>query len=205
MFKKIKELLKKPETPAEGPTGVDYLRKLFPKALGSVLMAMANSKDLFEAAGINNDKRLRMFLAQMAHESAGFSALEEKRYRNTTFERKYGLGTAVGRVLGNTEPGDGEKYRGRGIIQLTGRWNYGHYGKKNKLDLLNYPDLAADPYYALRLALSYWDSKDINSLADKSNVKAVTRRINGGLNGLADRKKRYSAIPEEALFKKVFS
>lgn len=129
--------------------------------------------------GIDNDMRCTHFLAQICHESDGFC---------TTVE--YASGKAYeGRAdLGNKEPGDGVRYKGRGLIQLTGRDNYRRYGKDLRLDLVGDPDLAAEPATSLLIACAFWTLNGLNSLADLNDVEAITRRINGGLNGLADRR-----------------
>jgi putative chitinase len=118
-------------------------------------------------------------MAQCAHECDNFRTMEE-----------YASGAAYeGRTsLGNTQPGDGVRYKGRGIIQLTGRSNYRIYGTALGLDLENNPQLASVPENAVRIACEYWKRKDLNTLADADNLEAITRRINGGVNGLADRR-----------------
>lgn len=171
--------------------GLDYLKQLFPGAREDVLTAISDSRDLFEQYGVNTDDRVRMFLAQMAHESNRFKSLKEKRYRNTTFEEKYGQNSRVGRILGNNQPGDGEKFHGRGIIQLTGRWNYNHYGNLAGIDLIDSPEKACEPRTAVLIALAYWKSKSVNKAADKADVKQATKLINGGYNGLQDREKLF--------------
>lgn len=171
-----------------------HLTTLFPRALPSVSALIASSHDLFKEYGLDNDRRFRMFLAQMAHESAEFRFLEERAYRNTSFEEKYGRHTRVGKILGNTELWDGDKYKGRGIIQLTGKWNYGYYGTIIGVDLIKQPKLASKPDIALKLALAYWRSKRLNEAADLGDVKATTFRINGGSNGLKARQSLYDAL-----------
>lgn len=128
---------------------------------------------------VNSYLRICHFIAQAAHESASFRTLEE-----------YASGAAYeGRAdLGNTKPGDGKRYKGRGIFQLTGRANYRTIGQKIGKDLENNPDLAATPEISVLTALEYWKSRDLSKFADKDDVETITRRINGGLNGFADRK-----------------
>lgn len=164
-----------------------------PKANPAIKNAIVENQEALEEFGINNPARLEAFLAQMSHESAGFTALVEKR-SDASAERKYGAGTRVGKVLGNTQPGDGAKYKGRGIIQLTGRFNYRKFGNMLGIDLENNPDLAADPQIAIKIAAAFWQDKGLNELADKGNFKEITRRINGGYNGLADRQRRLRKI-----------
>jgi putative chitinase len=106
-------------------------------------------------------------------------------------ERVYGLGNPVkARDLGNTKPGDGYRYRGRGFLQITGRAAYRETGRKIGVDLEADPEKAAEPYHALLAAAAFWDSRNLNQVADRDDLEAVTRAINGGRNGLADRRKR---------------
>lgn len=107
-------------------------------------------------------------------------------------ERVYGLGNPTKAAeFKHTVAGEGFKYRGRGLIQLTGKANYERFGKHAdiKLDLVAKPELAEDPLIAVRLAVAFWKERGISALADADDVKGVTKRINGGTTGLADRKK----------------
>lgn len=137
--------------------------------------------------GVNTALRICHFIAQAAHESAHFMTLEE-----------YASGAAYeGRKdLGNTQPGDGKRYKGRGIFQLTGRANYSVYGKLLGVDLENNPELAETPEISVLTALEYWKNRKLNEYADKDDIKAVTKRINGGYNGLEDRTKYLKKIKE---------
>lgn len=130
------------------------------------------------AYGIDTPLRAAHFLAQACHESAHFRTLYE-----------YASGAAYeGRKdLGNIYAGDGKKYKGRGIFQLTGRANYRAYGNLLGLDLENNPELAANPENSVRIACEYWKQKGLNGWADRDDVNEITRRINGGYNGLSDR------------------
>ncbi|MEE5057164.1 glycoside hydrolase family 19 protein [Pseudomonas alliivorans] len=109
---------------------------------------------------------------------------------------KYDTGKLAER-LGNTPEadGDGSKYRGRGLIQITGRANYAECGEALGLDLIHHPELIEQPEHAAMPAAWYWGSRGLNSLADKGDFIQITRRINGGTNGLADRQ----ALYEQAL------
>lgn len=158
------------------------------RARPETVEALLTSPDVFAQAGITTRKRLNHFFAQMAHESAGFSAHVERRSASSA-ERKYGRHTRVGKILGNVRSGDGARYVGRGIIQLTGRWNYKFYGKKIGVDLENNPDLAAEPLNAVKIAVAYWEQRNLNILADQGNIRRITKKINGGYNGLHDRKR----------------
>ncbi|WP_303638800.1 glycoside hydrolase family 19 protein [Stenotrophomonas tuberculopleuritidis] len=123
------------------------------------------------------------FLAQVAHESDGFRTATE-----------YASGRAYeGRAdLGNVQPGDGMRFKGRGLIQLTGRENYATFSNAmGQGDLfVRSPELVAQLPWAVSAAGWFWKRKGLNALADRDDVVAVTRRINGGTNGLEDRKRR---------------
>jgi predicted chitinase len=123
------------------------------------------------------------FLAQLAHESAELRYMEEIASGAAYEGRK---------DLGNTQPGDGKRYKGRGPIQLTGRANYQKYGDQLGLDLVNNPTIAATPEVGFRIAGLYWQSNGLNALADQQQFEKITRRINGGLNGQADRVMYYT-------------
>lgn len=133
------------------------------------------------AHDISTPLRLAHFLAQVAHESAGFVYMEE-----------IASGQAYeGRAdLGNVNTGDGKRYKGRGPIQLTGRANYRHYGQTIGIDLESNPEIAAIPSLGMLTACLYWKEKGLNALADADDVLTITKRINGGTNGLTDRKAR---------------
>ena len=122
------------------------------------------------------------FLAQLAHESAELRYMEEIASGAAYEGRK---------DLGNTQPGDGKRYKGRGPIQLTGRANYTKYGGLLGLDLVNNPTIAATKEVGFRIAGEYWQLNGLNELADQQQFKAITKRINGGYNGLDDRIKYY--------------
>ncbi|WP_337996239.1 glycoside hydrolase family 19 protein [Oleispirillum naphthae] len=122
--------------------------------------------------------RLAHFLAQVAHESGSLRYTEE-----------IASGDAYeGRTnLGNTHPGDGRRYKGRGLIQLTGRFNYRECGAALNLPLEDQPELLAEPEAACLSAGWYWETRGLNGIADTDDALKVTRRINGGTNGLEDR------------------
>ena len=125
-----------------------------------------------------NVEREAHFLAQVAHESGGFR-----------YVRELASGDAYeGRAdLGNIEPGDGTRFRGRGLIQITGRSNYRDCGDALGVDLLVEPELLERPDLAARSAGWFWDSRNLNELADRGDARGITKRINGGLNGYQDR------------------
>ena len=94
--------------------------------------------------------------------------------------------------MGNTEPGDGWKYRGRGLIQVTGKTNYAACGGALGLDLVNRPELLEQPQYAALSAAWFWSVNGLNTLADAGDLRKITQRINGGQNGAADRAELYA-------------
>jgi predicted chitinase len=145
---------------------------------------------IMEIYEIDTPLRASAFLAQIAHESSELRFMEEL-WGPTEQQKKYEPPSAVATSLGNTQPGDGFRYRGRGPIQITGRANYKKYGDKLGVDLVGNPDLAATPQYAFSTAGLFWKSNGLNELADVQDFSAITRRINGGLNGLQERQKYY--------------
>lgn len=128
--------------------------------------------------GINTPLRKAHFLAQTAHESDGF---------NTNEEYASGADYEGRRDLGNTKSGDGVRFKGRGLIQVTGRSNYAECGQALGIDLINNPQRLADFDLACLSAGWYWDARNLNSYADDDDLIRITRIINGGLNGLDDR------------------
>lgn len=171
-----------PPPPSLLAVSVDRLRRLAPAGDPAILAGVAAHFD--EAAQIHQvTTRLRIchFLAQAAHETDRFRTLEE--YGGPGYFARY-----EGRQdLGNTQRGDGARFHGRGIFQLTGRANYRRYGHLAGADLEAHPELAATHALSLAIALAYWNERAINRLADADDVAGVTRLINGGRNGLAQR------------------
>jgi predicted chitinase len=135
--------------------------------------------------GITTQRRARYFIAQVMHESGGLFYREELASGDAYEGRS---------DLGNTHPGDGRRYKGRGWIQLTGRGNYREAGRALGLPLESNPDLASTSKVAWRIAAWYWKTRGLNELADSGNFDAVTRRINGGTNGAADRRRRLGLL-----------
>ncbi len=136
-------------------------------------------EETLTAYGENTLLRAAHFLAQICHESAGFRTTEEFADGSAYEGRK---------DLGNTEPGDGTRFKGRGLIQLTGRANYAKYGTIMGIDLIAGPRAAAEPAMSLKIACEFWQQHGLNRFADVDDIETVTRRINGGLNGLDSRK-----------------
>jgi predicted chitinase len=132
---------------------------------------------------IDTPLRQAHFLAQIGHESG------ELRFRA---EIASGEAYEHRRDLGNTQPGDGPRFKGRGLIQLTGRANYGEYGRaiQKETEVLEHPEvLATDPELCVDVAGWFWATRHLNTLADADDLTGITRRINGGLTGLEDRRR----------------
>lgn len=137
---------------------------------------------------ITTQLRAEHFIAQVLHESVGLRFFEEIA-SGALYEGRC-------RDLGNCHPGDGVRYKGRGPIQLTGRANYRRAGAALGLPLEDQPALAARHDVGWRVAVWYWTTHNINALADRDDVLAVTKAINGGTNGLASRKAILARVRE---------
>jgi putative chitinase len=144
--------------------------------------------------GITTRDRLAAFLAQIGHESGGLRYVRELWGPTPVQERYEGR-----RDLGNTQPGDGRRYMGRGLIQTTGRYNYQRvrdrlresFGDADVPDFEAEPDALEQPRWAVLSAADYWDDRGLNALADAGDFLTITKRINGRTNGLADRQQRW--------------
>lgn len=138
--------------------------------------------------GIDTPKRQAAFLAQVGHETGGLRWMVELWGAVATpAQAKYEPPSDLATALGNTQTGDGYRYRGRGALQLTGRANYRKAGPAIGADLEAFPDLAAEPLMACRIAGWFWQTHGLNALADADQFTTITKRINGGTNGLAQR------------------
>jgi putative chitinase len=166
--------------------------------------------DAFQKYDISTPARQAFFVGQCAHESGNFRILEENlHYSASSLMRvwpsrfpdidvanqfannpeKIANKVYAGRMgNGDEETGDGWKYHGRGLIQLTGKDNYANCGSGLDLDLLSNPEWLLDPKYAALSAAWFWNRKGLNALADVQDYDTMTKRINGGLLGLDDRK-----------------
>lgn len=158
-------------------------------AVGCPILRAAKWCDALNAAmaeyGITTPKRQAAFLAQIGHESGGLLYVRElwgPRPAQIRYEGR--------KDLGNTVEGDGFRYRGRGLIQVTGRDNYRRCGDALGLPLEKYPEQLEIPENAARSAGWYWKTHGCNEIADAGDFRQLTRRINGGLNGLDDRQGR---------------
>ena len=136
--------------------------------------------------GIDTPARQAAFLAQVGHESAGFIYTREI-WGPTPAQQRY-----EGRAdLGNTIPGDGKLYMGRGLIQITGRTNYEKVSNALGMDFIHSPELLEQPSMVAQSAAWFWNDRGLNQYADSGDFQTLTRRINGGLNGLDDRIRRW--------------
>lgn len=174
---------------ADNAPGRNTLRALFQRmgaSTGRAVELALSANVHFPAYGImDSPRRLAHFMAQLAHESGGFVYMEE-----------IASGAAYeGRAnLGNTQPGDGKRYKGRGPLQLTGRANYREFGQALGIYFEEHPELVAVPSIGLHVACEYWKRKGLNALADADDAEGITRKINGGTNGMADRKARLAKM-----------
>jgi predicted chitinase len=142
--------------------------------------------DAMAEFGIDTPRRMAHFLGQLSFEGGDLRYLEE-RWGPTPAQERYEPPNSLGVSLGNTEPGDGKRYLGRGIIQIVGRANYRRYGDLLKLDLVGNPELAARPDVAARTAAAFWNLRKLNVPADRDDIKTITNGINGGFLGLEAR------------------
>lgn len=193
---------------------------LFPKASAALLDPLNRAMTRFD---ITSPVRTCAFLAQIGHESAGLTVFVENlnysaqglaatwpgRYRgkdgkpnelavflarkpsaiaNNVYANRNGNG--------NEASGDGWRYRGRGYLQVTGRYNYLQVGTTLQVDLISDPAKLEQPHYAAASAALYWYRNSLNELADAGDFEKITKVINGGLNGLPDRKDRWFKAQE---------
>ena len=157
------------------------LRKIAPKAKNAEALAASITK-WAPTFGITSRLRMAHFLAQCAHETMGFVLMTEL---------ASGKAYEWNAKLGNTQKGDGVRFKGRGLLQLTGRANYQAYARSKFCvgDLMAHPDWLAQLPGAVKSAMWYWWSRNLNELADRDDVTTITRKINGGLNGFESRNK----------------
>jgi len=153
-------------------------------------------KTLLNSYHVNTPLRIAHFMAQIEHESGGFKYLKE--LGSKAYLDKYDTGNLAKR-LGNTpeDDDDGQKYCGRGYIQITGRANYTVLSKDTRIDFLNHPELLEKEANGMISALWFWNKKGLNTFADADDITTITKRINGGLNGFEDRKrllKKYKTL-----------
>ena len=143
-----------------------------------------------EACGIDTKQRCAAFIAQLAHEAGEFRWMQEI-WGPTAAQLRYEPPGDLAKRLGNTQAGDGKRFMGRGPIQITGRFNYKTCGDLLGIDLTTDPARAAAPDIAFTTAGLFWQRNGLNELADAGQFIAITKRINGGTNGLVDRQMYY--------------
>lgn len=153
------------------------------------LSPITSAMDMYQ---INTPKRQAAFLAQIGHESGGMNWTHEL-WGPTDAQKSYEPPSSKATQLGNTQPGDGLRFRGRGLLQITGRANYDAVGRALCLDCTSNPDLLSDPNWASQSAAWWWQQHGLNELADAGDFQSITRRINGGLNGYDDRLRLWAA------------
>ena len=177
-----------PEIPKPEGLSDEQLKKIMPVLpvlKRALYLPLLNS--CMKEFGIDTPLRIAAFVAQLSHESAQLRYFEEIASGEAYEGRK---------DLGNVFPGDGKKFKGRGPIQLTGRLNYRDAGKDLGLELEANPIMAASPEVGFRTAGWFWKRKSLNALADAGEFKAITKKVNGGYNGLEDRIKYYTVAKE---------
>lgn len=173
--------------------------------------------NLLPSNGIDSKERVCMFLAQCGHESGGFTRFTEGLNYGaqgllTTFPKYFpDLKTALNyerqkekianRVYANRmgngpeSSGDGFKYSGKGILQITGKDNYTVFSKDTGIDAVNNPSIiSADLSVAIKSAIWFWNKNNLNKFADAKDILGATKKIHGGLNGLEDRTKHYNEL-----------
>ena len=167
------------------PITTEQLKSIMPHATAeNIRTYMPYLNDVMQRFDINTTIRQCHFLAQLAVESGSLQ-----------YVREIASGESYeGRLdLGNVHPGDGVKFKGRGLIQLTGRDNYQRFqdwlvlNYTEDIDIMTYPELLESPELAVMVAGWYWDVRNVNAMADRDDVVIVTRKVNGGRNGLAQR------------------
>ena len=147
--------------------------------------------EMAQRAGINGVE-LKQFLAQCAHETMDFKFMRElgsDNYIARMYDKRHNPQKA--RALGNTKVGDGVRYRGRGFIQITGRYNYRRAGEALGLPLEEKPELVEDPKVAAQVAIWFWQQRVQPRVSDYTDTRAATRPINPGMRGLADRESKF--------------
>ncbi len=166
------------------PLDADFLRAITPRYISNKILGENQRRiieaigpilrDTLHAQGLNTDLRMLHFIAQACHETMGL-ALSEEQASGDAYDGRSDLG--------NTQSGDGRRYKGRGLFQLTGRSNYKSYGEALGLDLVGHPELAADPVTSLRIACEFWNRNKLSPFADADDVLAISKIINTGHNG----------------------
>lgn len=160
------------------PYTLEQLQAIMPNGKARITNFLDALNETVEKYDLDTPPRLQIFIAQLAHESG------ELRYVK---ELASGQAYEGRRDLGNVQVGDGVKYKGRGLIQITGRTNYKALSDAFGVDFVTSPELLEQPKYAALSAGWFWNSRSLNKYADVGDFLMITKRINGGTNGLADR------------------
>lgn len=174
---------------------VALMKKIYPKAnTNNIVTHLDHINKALDWYQINNYRRVAAFMAVCGNETGQLNAFSE--VGSASYLAKYD-----GRKdLGNTQPGDGARFKGRGAIQLTGRANYTLAAKDFGIDFVNNPDLVATPQYAWLVSGWYWAvlwkryNVDLNAYADKEDLLTIQKRVNGGMIGWENRKALYDAM-----------
>jgi len=195
----------------------EMIMEEFPHAKPELVNALCGAVEVLEEYGIDTPLRMAHFLAQTSHESGGFRAVEENlNYRAETLSKifpKYFrdkdtndyakkpekiANLVYGNRMGNgpVESGDGYRYRGRGLIQLTGKSNYEKFAEGIESTLEEAVEYLTTPEGAVESAAWFWANNGLNELADTDDITKVTKRINGGTIGLAEREAHTEAFKE---------
>jgi putative chitinase len=188
---------------------IENLKRLAPNVRQVYVEAFQNADSIFAGYRINDSGlRLSHFMAQILHESGGLTIfLENLNYSAprmmVVWKKRFPtLASALpfahqpeklankvyGGRMGNVNEGDGWKYRGRGIMQITGKESYQEMGNRLGIDLVGHPELAISAEWCLKIACEEWKEKGCNALADQDDIVAITKKINGGVTGLAQRR-----------------
>ena len=187
------------------------------QALGIDHKWLGPLEETFAKYDISTTQRQACFIGQCQHESENFTKLEEglnysasrlmavwpSRFPNLDVANQYAnnpekiANKVYGGRMGNVEDGDGWKYHGRGLIQLTGKDNYANCGSGLGVDLLSNPEWVATPEYAALSAGWFWNKKGLNDLADTMDIETMTKRINGGTLGIDDRKAKIRMVMQK--------
>lgn len=178
---------------------LNQLRKAMPNLkLSRAASLVGPLSRAMEEAKINTPLRVAAFLAQIGHESVDLQFMNEI-WGPSDQQKRYDPPTDLAKDLGNTSPGDGYKYRGRGPLQLTGKKNYKSFGDAAGMDFVSNPDLLSDPEWGFKAAAWYWNTKGLNKYADAGDIDTVSQIVNSGgtrvplskIRGLSDRRARY--------------
>jgi putative chitinase len=166
---------------------LEELKKIMPYAGRRTEFYLDHLNAAMDEFSIDTPQRQAAFLAQIAHESGSLNYVKELA-SGKDYEGR--------RDLGNTEAGDGVRYKGRGLIQITGRANYRACGEALGIGCVELPELLEIPENATRSAGWFWQSRGLNEIADKGDFLLITRKINGGTNGYKDRLAYYERAQE---------